>query len=745
MASTTTSLVLLLEVAEGKDILPPKHNSASTAFYISAEFGNQKRKTKTVKNSLEPNWGETFDFDIDQKEVPTVNLTLCDKGWTGGTPVSRVSFKVPAKLLGGSADTVEEWHPLQPLKQGKSASGAILVRLRTTKKRTIKKNKSMQHVDAANATLFTMIRANDYDMVEEYLKRATPDDVNKAEEKTGNTALHAACLDCKTLDERILTSMLEFDGIKVDVPNADLNTPLHYFCAKWQNPEITPLEMMLKKGAQVNFANSNNETAIFKAIWNESIRTLLMETLIEHGARADLVNTFGESILHYAVRFGRSDLVNLILGAVPKVDIKGMEGKTPYEVAVQYKHVTIAKHLKKVEELFQWLDKHDLGAHKGVFLKNEIYKNLLSDLTDSLLERMGVEPADRAKILAATKQLDKEEAEHGVDMDAGHGEEVDDAKAEKIKGELAELTPLHTADGKDWVIDGKDLEYLKRLGSGTSGDVYKGLYKQNHVAIKVLKEMTEEQERDEFKKEFKVMCAVHHPNIVQFFGASFKPKLCMVMEYCARGSLYHVLRDETLDINWDRAISLMMQTTEGLHALHTNTPQIMHRDLKSLNLLVTDDWQVKVADFGLSRFDTAEALETLKQMRGTFAYCAPESYNGAKYTIKSDIYSTGIIFWEVINRVLKGVYEQPYSEYKNIQFDFQIIIQASKDHLRPTLPTTTPTSLQNLVKACVHPENESRPTGSELLTMITAVKADYTNNKHQWDALVRSVAVKGKK
>jgi len=678
-----------------------------------------------------------------------MTLTLCDKTWTGGYPVSKVSFKVPPKLLSGSSDPVEDWHPLQPLKSGKSASGAVLVRLRTSKKRVMKKIKSSPHVDV-NMNLFDIIRANDFAMVEVYLKTATPEDVNKVEEKTGNTPLHAACLDGKTLDERILIAILEFEGIQVDVPNADLNTPLHYFCAKWQNPDILPLTIMLKKGAQVNFANSNAETAIFKAIWNESIRTLLMETLIEHGARVDLVNTFGESILHYAVRFGRSDLVNLILGAVPKVDIKGMENKTPYEVAVQYKHMTIAKHLKKVEELFLWLDKHDLGAFKGVFLKNEIYMNLLSDLTDSLLEKMGVEAPDRAKILAATKNLDKEEAATaGSELDSAPamGDGVDDATAEKMKGELAEFTPMN-GDSKDWVIDGKDLEYLKRLGSGTSGDVYKGLYKTKHVAIKVLKEMTEEQERDEFKKEFKIMCAVHHPNIVQFFGASFKPKLCMVMEYCARGSLYHVLKDEAIEIGWDRALSLMLQTMEGLHALHTNKPQIMHRDLKSLNLLVTDDWQVKVADFGLSRFDTADSLETLKQMRGTFAYCAPESYNGAKYTIKSDIYSTGIIFWEIANRVFKGVYEQPYAEYKNIQFDFQIIIQASKDNLRPTLPPTTPPSLMSVIQACIQPENEARPNGADLITLLTAVKADYSANKHHWDSLVRSVqpvAAKGKK
>mgnify|MGYP002480207374 CR=1 FL=1 len=101
---------------------------------------------------------------------------------------------------------------------------------------------------------------------------------------------------------------------------------------------------------------------------------------------------------------------------------------------------------------------------------------------------------------------------------------VDETKAEQLKEEIVK------EDSKDWVLDGKELEYLKRLGSGTSGDVYKGLYKGKHVAIKVLKEMTEDRELDEFKKEFVIMSSLgqRNPNIVYFYGASFKPKLCMV-------------------------------------------------------------------------------------------------------------------------------------------------------------------------------------------------------------------------
>lgn len=520
----------------------------------------------------------------------------------------------------------------------------------------------------------------------------------------------------------LIFNPLKFDGIKVDVQNTDMNTPLHYFCAKWQSPDLSNLHKMISKGADVNAVNSNAETPIFKAIWNESIRSLLMETLIEHGASVDTVNSFGEGILHYAVRFGRSDLVNLILSSGSKLDIKGKDGKTPYELAIQYKHFNIAKHLKKAEELFEWLDSNNLGKYKSNFIKNEIYKNLLPDMTKDLLLTIGIDEEDHQMILDKCKLLDTKEADELIDVE---GEEISDDKAEKI---MADLLP--NVDGDEWTINGKEIEYLKRLGSGTSGDVYKGLYRDKHVAIKVLKEISEEKEQDEFKKEFRILCAMNHPNIVKFYGASFHPKLCMVMEYCSRGSLYHVLKDPSLEIGWPRALNIMHEITLGLEALHNNEPQILHRDLKSLNLLVTEDWKIKVADFGLSRFDTAESLETLKQMRGTFAYCAPESYFGVKYTQKSDIYSLGIIFIEIINRTITGKYSQPYSEYKNITFDFQIILQAAKDKLRPTMPQSTPEILRNLVNQCVHEDVDTRPTCSEIIAVLEEAKDLY--NKNPW-------------
>jgi len=95
------------------------------------------------------------------------------------------------------------------------------------------------------------------------------------------------------------------------------------------------------------------------------------------------------------------------------------------------------------------------------------------------------------------------------------------------------------------------------------------------------------------------------------------------MEFCSRGSLYHVLQSDKYDIGWDKTFRFALETVKGIECLHTWDPPIVHRDLKSLNLLVNEKWEVKVCDFGLSRFNTGSNLETLVKMRGTFAYCAP--------------------------------------------------------------------------------------------------------------------------
>jgi len=198
----------------------------------------------------------------------------------------------------------------------------------------------------------------------------------------------------------------------------------------------------------------------------------------------------------------------------------------------------------------------------------------------------------------------------------------------------------------------------------------------------------------------------------------------MVMEYCPRGTLYHVMKDPNEDISWKRVLDFFTQTVRGIDCLHNCNPPILHRDLKSLNLLVSENWEVKVADFGLSRFNTISNHSSLGRICGTMSYCAPEVYKGERFGVKSDIYSLGIILWELVVRCLSKQYKSPYSEYPFISFDFQIIIQTSQNGLRPTVPPECPPVIASLIQRCWHADPDSRPSCAEILKTLDVLQEE---------------------
>jgi len=219
---------------------------------------------------------------------------------------------------------------------------------------------------------------------------------------------------------------------------------------------------------------------------------------------------------------------------------------------------------------------------------------------------------------------------------------------------LRDTLSRKTTESQPWELDSKELEFVKCLGSGGSGEVYKGYYRTQPVALKILKTNVES-EITEFIKEFTIFINVKSPNIVSFIGATLSPKLCMVMEFCDKGSLFNLLSDSKFPLDWSTALSFTKEIVLGVQALHTHNPAIIHRDLKTLNVLVTRDYHCKIADFGLSRTDTNTNLGTLLQCKGTYLYIAPECYFNEKTSIFSDIYSLSIIMWEIFNTLKKEI------------------------------------------------------------------------------------------
>jgi len=361
----------------------------------------------------------------------------------------------------------------------------------------------------------------------------------------------------------------------------------------------------------------------------------------------------------------------------------------------------------------------------------------LGDIPDSSLAKYVKNKEEREKILTAAKDIKilerKETFLRKQETEFKKREELR-KKESRVRNMIADTIPTDT-----WEIDLSDLEFIQSLGHGASGSVYKGLYKSSlPVAIKVLKAsntLDSEKEVQEFIKEFSIAMKVASPHIVHFYGATLKNKLCMVMEFCEKGSLYNLLKDPDFYLDWERLFSMMEETVMAILALHDHQPSILHRDLKTLNVLVTSDYKCKVCDFGLSRFDTQSNVATLLRCRGTYAYIAPEVYKQQGYFKQSDVYSLAIILWEFVNRVITGEYMRPYQDVK---VEFQILIFAHTKQKRPQIPESTPQSITNLITTCWHADYNLRPDAQGLLKELQAIQEEYQQNKDAWEALCKN-------
>lgn len=266
-------------------------------------------------------------------------------------------------------------------------------------------------------------------------------------------------------------------------------------------------------------------------------------------------------------------------------------------------------------------------------------------------------------------------------------------------------------------IDVQSLATVKVLGEGAYGKVFLGKWHgHTDVAIKVLKvsELTDTLEQD-FKLEAQLMGRLRSPHIVQLYGVCFERPLRLVMEYLPNGSLFNLIHSSN-EINWEQRISISLDVAKGLHYLHVQKPQILHRDFKSLNILLDQARHAKLTDFGLSQVKQAIKSTTMKQSAatqsvGTLAWMAPELFNRKpRYSTASDIYSMGVVFWELASRKI------PFNDAA----DASLISVWVKDGEREEIPSETPASYAKLIENCWKQRSEDRLSINEVLTALNS-------------------------
>lgn len=260
-------------------------------------------------------------------------------------------------------------------------------------------------------------------------------------------------------------------------------------------------------------------------------------------------------------------------------------------------------------------------------------------------------------------------------------------------------------------IDYNDLSLGKELGQGSFGIVYKGTYQFAPVAVKRLQIGNLSSEaQEEFRKEAEMMAQLRHPNIVHFYGYCSIPK-CLVMEYMPKGSLFSVLHDKRQILDWNVRIRIAVDMVSGLAFLHSKA--ILHRDIKSLNVLLDEQGKARLTDFGLSKVKNetkslTKNAQKSKELVGTLPWIAAELFDGEKYTYKSDIYSLGITFWELASRQI------PYAEHTSEAIP--VFVSRGK---REAIPEDCPEKLAYLIQQCWASNPEARPTASELANFMT--------------------------
>ncbi|KAK1428321.1 hypothetical protein QVD17_17154 [Tagetes erecta] len=291
---------------------------------------------------------------------------------------------------------------------------------------------------------------------------------------------------------------------------------------------------------------------------------------------------------------------------------------------------------------------------------------------------------------------------------------------------------------EEWEIDLAKLDIRNVIAHGTYGTVYRGVYDGQDVAVKVL-DWGEDglataaetaNLRTSFRQEVAVWHKLDHPNVTKFVGASMGTSdlkipsndtsnlghnslpsraCCVVVEYLPGGTLKkYLIRNSRKKLSFKIVVQLALDLSRGLSYLHSK--KIVHRDVKTENMLLDLNRTLKIADFGVARVE-AQNPRDMTGETGTLGYMAPEVLDGKPYNRKCDVYSFGICLWEVY------CCDMPYADLSFAEVSSAVVRQ----NLRPDIPKCCPSAFANILRKCWDANPDKRPEMDEVVRLLEAI------------------------
>jgi serine/threonine protein kinase len=276
------------------------------------------------------------------------------------------------------------------------------------------------------------------------------------------------------------------------------------------------------------------------------------------------------------------------------------------------------------------------------------------------------------------------------------------------------------------------------LGQGGYGTVYKGVLPNNEVVAIKKSKICDQSQVEQFINEVIVLTQINHRNVVKLLGCCLETEVPLIVyEFITNGTLFDHIHDRSLSslLSWERRLKIAAETAGALAYLHSATSMpVIHRDVKTTNILLDDNYTAKVSDFGASRLVPLDCTQLTTLVQGTFGYLDPEYFHSSQLTEKSDVYSFGVVVAELLTGERALSFDRLESD-RNLAMYFvstikeDRLLQILEDDIINEANTEQLKEVANLAKRCLRVRGEDRPTMKEVAMELEGLRI---MEKHPW-------------
>lgn len=268
-----------------------------------------------------------------------------------------------------------------------------------------------------------------------------------------------------------------------------------------------------------------------------------------------------------------------------------------------------------------------------------------------------------------------------------------------------------------WTVDRSKLLIGPKFASGAHSRLFNGIYMEVPVAVKFIRQPDDEEDAElasqlekQFNTEIATLSRLQHRNVIKLVGAcSSPPVFCVLTEFLPGGSLRAYLhKQEHKSLPLEKIISVGLDIANGMGYIHSQG--VVHRDVKPENIIFDAEWCAKIVDFGIA---CEEAYcDPLANDPGTFRWMAPEMMKHKPYGRKVDVYSFGLILWEMLTGSV------PYEDLTPFQAAFAVFDK----NVRPAMPSSCPAALRVLIEQCWASQADKRPEFWQIVQLLEKFK-----------------------